>query len=516
MSKKTVEKLQEDKRHLSAQICEVEFILSHVREELKATSTEKAAALNDVQLLQKEVTNLSCKLEEAKQQEQDALCAVSEAERAMERMSLQHREKTKSFEQDMSRCQQEIARLQAIVNKQEERLLDRTEEVGLKDEAIRQLEHQQYKIRGDCGTRASNIEWALSETKRKCAELERELQVVKGENRTLKNAKEDLQNETKVSAVSNIPNASTTPKTSGRERSEAVFHHLHRTHPRCNPPLFLATTSTPSGTPVSSSSKALDWDVSTVVSDYQKLQQEHQCLRENFEQTAKRLDQLKSKTKESDAEHRKLQGALANLREEHKQTQARLLAMKEEMEAAKRHARPEKNSRVVTPEQIREGFELKVKLQDVEQELVGLRKEYHAKNAELLDVQSELRELQSDLPSHQQDVAKLREQCDAKTAELAEAHNCLKELQLCLRTKDTALADLEAQLGESSQKQHTLTVALEKQEEKAPKVEARVEALHHEKATLEGLLCVAQRELKETQVRVLIHFHCSLQALAEP
>ena len=514
MSKKTVEKLQEDKRHLNVQICEVEFVLNQVREELKSTSAEKAAALNDVQLLQKEVRSLSFKLEEAKHREQDAQCAVGKAEREMEKMSLQHKEKTKSFEQDMARCQQEIARLRAIVSKQEERLLDRKEEVGVKDEAIRQLEHEQYKIRGDCGTRASNIEWALSESKRKCAELERELQMVKAENRLLKNEKEGLQIETKVPATSSIPNVHTTPKASGNSGSEAVFHHLHRTHPRCHPTssgtFVLAATSTPSGTPILSSSKALDWDVSTVLSDYQKLQQEHQCLRENFEQATNRLNQLRSKTKESDAEHRKLRDALDSLQEEHRQTEARLLIMKEEMEATNHHAKSVKKSEVVTPEQIREGFEMKLKLQNVEQELAGLRKEYHAKNAELLDAQSELRELQSMQPSHQQDTAKLREQYNTKAAELAEAHSCLKELHSCLSTKDTALAHLEAQLSESSQKLHTLAMALEKQKEKAPEVEAKVVTLCHEKAALEEQLCTAQCELKDAQVRILPLIHFSI------
>lgn len=508
MSKKTVEKLQEDKRHLSAQICEVQSILNQVREELKSASSEKAAALNDVQLLQKEVRSLSLKVDEAKHREQVALCAVSEAERTMERMSLQHKEKTKSFEQDMSRCQQEIARLQGIVNKQEERLLDRTEEVGVKDEAIRQLEHEQCKIRGDCGTRASNIEWALSESRRKCADLERELQVVKGENRLLENAKETVQNATKVPVVSSISNMSTTPKASGRERSEAVFHHLHRTHPRFNPPnsgtFVLATTSTPSGTPVLTSSKALDWDVSTVVSDYQKLQQEHQCLKENFEQTTNRLNQLRSKTKESDAEQRKLQNALETLQIEHRQTQARLLAMKEEMEASK-PANFVKKAEEVTPEQIREGLEIKMKLHNVEQELAGLRKEYHAKNSQLMDARSELHQLRSMQLSHQQNMAKFQEQYDAKEAELAKAQVCLKELQSHLNTKDTALANLETQLGESSQKLCSLTTALEKQKEKAPEVEAKVETMYHKKAALEEQLCTAQRDLKDAQVRILIH-----------
>lgn len=506
MSKKTVEKLQEDKRHLSAQICEVQSILNQVREELKSASAEKAAALNDVQLLQKEVRSLSLKLDEAKHREQVALCAVSEAERTMERVSLQHKEKTKSFEQDMSRCQQEIARLQGIVSKQEERLLDRTEEVGVKDEAIRQLEHEQCKIRGDCGTRASNIEWALSESRKKCAALERELQVVKGENRLLQNDKEAVQNATKVPVVSSISNMPTTPKASGRERSEAVFHHLHRTHPRCNPPNSgtFVTTSTPSGTPVLTSSKALDWDVSTVVSDYQKLQQEHQCLKENFEQTVNRLSQLRSKTKESDAQQRKLQDALKTLQEEHRQTQARLLTMKKEMEASK-PANFVKKAEEVTPEQIREGFEIKLKLHNAEQELAGLRKEYHAKNAQLMDAQSELHQLQSMQLSHQQNTAKFQEQYDAKAAELAKAQVCLKELQSRLDAKDTALANLETQLGESSQKLHTLTTALEKQKEKAPEVDAKVETMYRKRAALEEQLCAAQRDLKDVQVRILIH-----------
>lgn len=502
--KKTVEKLQEDKRYLGAKICEVEFMLNQVREELKSTSAEKAAALNDVQLLQKEAKNLSFKLEEAKHREQDALCAVNETEREMERMSLQHKEKTKSFEQDMSRCQQEVARLQAIVSKQEERLLDRREEVGVKDEAIRQLEHEQYKIRGDCGTQASNIGWALSESKRRCAELERELQAVTWENQQLKNEKEALQNESKVPTTCSTPSKHTTPQPSRRGRDGAIFHNLQRSQPRCpasSDTFLLAATSTPSGIPAHGSTKALDWDVSTVLSDYQKLQQEHRCLRENFEQTSCRLNQLRSETKESEAEHRKLQDALDTLQEEHMQTETKLATMKKEMEATKCHAYSVKETEVATPEQIREGFEAKLKLHNVEQELSRLQREYHTKNAELLDTQAALHELQSMQPSA---TTKLQEQYDAKVAELTEAQSCLRDLHSCLGTKGAALAHLESQLSVSFQKLHTLTMALEGRENETSKAEANVVALCQEKTALEEQLYTAQSELKDSQVRILL------------
>ena len=503
--KKTqVEKLQEDKRHLSTKLCEVDFMLNQVREEVKSTSAEKEAALNDVQLLQKEVKTLTVKLEEARHREQDALCAANEAEKRIDRMSLQHKERIKSFEQDMSRCQQEVARLQGIVSKQEERLLDRREEVVVKDEAIRQLEHEQYKIKGDCGTRASNIEWALSACKRKCAELDRELQVVKGENQLLKNEKEALQNEGKVHTTCSTPSMHTTPQTSRRGRDEAVFHNLHRTHPRGptrSDNFLLAATSTPSGSPAHSGTKALDLDISAVLSDYQKLQQEHQCLRENFEQTTSRLNQLRSEAKESEAEHRKLQHALDTLQEEHAQTMATLAAMKIEMEATKRLAHSVKESKVATPEQIREGFEAKLKLQNVEQEFARLQKEYHSKNAELLDAQSALQELQSMQPSN---TTSLQEQYDAKVAELAEAQSCLKSLQMSLGTKDAALAHFETQLSESSQKLHTLTLELERRDNEASKGETKVATLCKEKAALEEQLYTTQNKLKDSQVRILL------------
>ena len=351
--KRAIEKLEDENHRLSVRIIHLEHEANLLKDELKNSVIKNSTSENEVQLLQKECNTLSLKLENALEEEQNARQFALATEAESTKSSDHFREVIQLLEQDLARFQQEISKMHSKMEKQEENLLERREEIQVKNVAIEHLERAQLKIKEECAARSSNLEVALSDSKKRCGHLEKENQLLKSDKLALLNECESLKFE-----MSRLSNTVTPCKS---QQDDAVLSHLHRRN-KCGETRsdsYLACTSSPFGTPPTSSEE-LD-----VAADNTKLQQEHQCLRDNFQQVMNKLRLAREEILDKDK-------ALLVQKQRFEELQGEYY---KEMGLSK--GTPWEN----TPEDVRAEFEAKGKLAVVEQELEEIRKQYHLKNA---------------------------------------------------------------------------------------------------------------------------------------
>ena len=459
--KKTLEKVEEDNRHLNSQLFQLKDEMQHLNEELKTISCQKSATLIELQQLQKEMNNLAAQLEESKAKEQYALQQSEDAEKRLEKASSQFKEKVQLMEQDCSRFQIEMSKLQFKVEKQESVILEKQEEIRVKDEAIQQLEQSQSRIKVDCSTRASNIETALVRSKKKCSALAREVESMSAEKMDLLNGYEQLKSDYELA---NTPKASSV-KEQIRNNSE---HTCRRS--AVSDTCLVAAISTPNGTPVHGQVN-MDWDISTVMSDYHRLQQDHQCLLANFQQTTSKLQQLKQQVKEKD-------GELASLQKSYDESETRAKILQEKLLAKENEQGIE--TVVANPETIREALEAKARIHGLEQSLEDLNKQYHIRNSELLEKQAVSDNLHKQLEARHDDISSLEKKLSTS----------LKQIQSLTKALESRESDRD--------KESVREVA---------EVRRQLDEMRHDKYALEDLLESAEGDFDQLKVRRYMHMY---------
>ena len=443
--KKTIEEVEEDNRHLNRQLFQLKDEMQHLNEEVKTISCQKSATLIELQQLQKEVNNLAAQLEESKAKEQYALQQSEDAEKRLEKASSQFKEKVQLMEQDCSRFQIEMSKLQLKVEKQESVILEKQEEIRVKDEAILQLEQSQSRIKVDCSTRASNIETALVRSKKKCSALAREVESMSAEKMDLLNGYEQLKSDYEMT---NTPKA-----LSVKDQVRNSMHACRRS--TVSDTCLVATTSTPNGTPVHGQLN-MDWDISTVMSDYHRLQQDHQCLLVNFQQTTSKLQQLKQEVKEKD-------GELASLQKLYDESDTKAKLLEEKLLAKGNEQGIE--TVVANPETIREALEAKARIHGLEQSLEDLNKQYHIRNSELLEKQTVSDNLNKQLEARNDDISSLEKKLSASLEQIQSLTKALEGRESDKNKESIReVAELRRQLDEMRRDKYALEDLLESAE----------------------------------------------------
>jgi chromosome segregation ATPase len=453
--KKVRADLEEDNRHLNQQLCQLNDEMKHLRDELKTVSQQKSATLIELQQLQKETKDLAIQLKETKEKEHVASKQAEDAEKQLERASAQFKEKIHTLEQECSRFQIEMSKLQLKVDKQDSVILEKQEEARVKDEAIQHLEQRLSRIKVDCGTRTSNIESALVQTKKKCTALAREVDTMSAEKMSLLSGYEQLKSD--YEKVSSPQACSTKEQVKSTKEHVPCRSAVSDTH-------LLTTASSPSSIPVVGQ-LTVDRDISAVMSDYRKLQQDHHCLLVNFQQTTLKLEQLKKNIKEKDSELASLQ-SICNRTERHaKQLEEKMCQTQKENNV---------ETVVANPESIREALEAKTQIHNLERDLEEAKKKYHMKNSELLEKQASIDHLN-------------------------------KQMEM----KDANIANLQSELQFSSEQIQTLKDALENKEcgtceeslLKVQKLQQQLDEMTRDKYAMEDLLESAEQDFDQLKVR---------------
>ena len=439
--KKSIEEVEEDNRHLNRQLFQLKDEMQHLNEEVRTISCQKSATLIELQQLQKEVNNLAAQLEESKAKEQYALQQSEDAEKRLEKASSQFKEKVQLMEQDCSRFQIEMSKLQLKVGKQESVILEKQEEIRVKDEAIQQLEQSQSRIKVDCSTRASNIETALVRSKKKCSALAREVESMSAEKMDLLNGYEQLKSDYEMT---NTPKA-----LSVKDQVRNSMHTCRRS--TVSDTCLVATTSTPVHGQVN-----MDWDISTVMSDYHRLQQDHQCLLVNFQQTTSKLQQLKQEVKEKD-------GELASLQRLYDESDTKAKLLEEKLLAKEIDQGIE--TVVANPETIREALEAKARIHGLEQNLEDLNKQYHIRNSELLEKQTVSDNLHKQLEARNDDISSLEKKLSASLEQIQSLTKALEGRESDKNKESIReVAELRRQLDEMRRDKYALEDLLESAE----------------------------------------------------